>query len=67
MFWRLRYGKTSHFTKYVKLERSEVVTAVKMSMLVFWVVTRCGLIGIYNYEHIVYPIRDKCPDIKIAN
>jgi hypothetical protein len=30
------------------LVRSEVLTAVKMSMLVFWVVKLCGLIGRYE-------------------
>jgi hypothetical protein len=28
--------------------RFEVLTAVKMSMLVFWVVTLCGLVGRYQ-------------------
>jgi hypothetical protein len=28
--------------------RFEVLTAVKMSMLVFWVVTMCGLVGRYQ-------------------
>jgi hypothetical protein len=29
-------------------KRSEVLTAVKMSILVFWVVTPCGLVGRYQ-------------------
>jgi hypothetical protein len=39
--------------------RSEVLTEVKMSMLVFWVVTPCGLVDRYqhfgnvaNYLHV---------------
>jgi hypothetical protein len=28
--------------------RSDVLTAAKMSMLVFWVVTPCGLVGRYQ-------------------
>jgi hypothetical protein len=30
--------------------RFEVLTAVKMSMLVFWVVTSCGLVGRYRVQ-----------------
>jgi hypothetical protein len=30
--------------------RFEVLTAVKMSLLVFWVITPCGLIGRYQHS-----------------
>jgi hypothetical protein len=30
------------------VRRFEVTTAVKMSMLIFWVVTPCGLVGRYQ-------------------
>jgi hypothetical protein len=33
--------------KYSRM-RFEVLTAVKMSILVFWVVTQCGLVGRYQ-------------------
>jgi hypothetical protein len=33
-------------------EKSEVLTAVKMSMLVFWVVTPCGLVGRHQRFHL---------------
>jgi hypothetical protein len=34
--------------KKLNYMRSEVLTTVKMSILVFWVVTPCGLIGRYQ-------------------
>jgi hypothetical protein len=39
-----------HFGQQYRLYdlRSEVLTAVKMSMLVFWVVTPCGLVNGYQ-------------------
>jgi hypothetical protein len=38
-----------HLSFYLPLRRSEVLTVVKMSTIVFWVVTSCGLVG--GYQH----------------
>jgi carbohydrate-selective porin OprB len=34
--------------EFVQLDMPEVVTATKMSIVVFWVVTPCGLVGSYQ-------------------
>jgi hypothetical protein len=46
LFYKIRFRTSQITTKPISVT-SEVLTAVKMSLLVFWEVTPCGLVGRY--------------------
>jgi hypothetical protein len=56
-------GKQPPVTDGSIVVRSEVLMAVKMSMLVFWVITQCELVGSYQHFRGTYCLQCNCWEV----